>query len=267
MTTQPKKRVDVQVRSNYAVIALGSEPVNSLGVTMWKELIAALDQCENDPKIRGIIFHSALTKNIFTAGNDLKELYAPLTSEEKYVQFWKAQNIFLGRLFNTPLVVISAIKGACPAAGTGIAICSDIRIATADAWLSLNEVAIGLSVPGQWIKAMAFLIGQGKADKLCQYAKTVKAEEAKQIDLIDEIVADVSALLPAAEIAMKAVLRLSDQGRVITKSLSRKALSDEWTDDSRIAEEAKVAWKVLSSESTVKALGETLARLSGKPKL
>lgn len=35
-------------------------------------------------QVRGIIFSSGLRRDVFTAGNDINELYAPLTSKERY---------------------------------------------------------------------------------------------------------------------------------------------------------------------------------------
>ncbi len=64
----------------YAVVWLQREPVNTMDLTFWRELAAALQQAEADPALRGLIFASGLKRNVFTAGNDIKELYAPLTS-------------------------------------------------------------------------------------------------------------------------------------------------------------------------------------------
>lgn len=34
--------------------------------------------------VRGVIFASGLKRDVFTAGNDIKELYAPQTSRSRY---------------------------------------------------------------------------------------------------------------------------------------------------------------------------------------
>ena len=36
------------------------------------------------PQVRGVVFCSGLKRDVFTAGNDINELYAPLTSLERY---------------------------------------------------------------------------------------------------------------------------------------------------------------------------------------
>ena len=93
----------VDKKSGYAVVSLCKEPVNSMDLTLWQHLSAAIDDCEKDPRVRGIVFTSGfetrdssplarltrrlwvcrLKKNVFTAGLDLKELHAPSTSKER----------------------------------------------------------------------------------------------------------------------------------------------------------------------------------------
>merc|ERR1711865_1135258 len=62
----------------YAVIYLAKEPVNSMDLELWKQIRAAFAECEADSTINGVIFASGLKKDVFTAGLDLKELYALL---------------------------------------------------------------------------------------------------------------------------------------------------------------------------------------------
>jgi Delta3-Delta2-enoyl-CoA isomerase len=66
-----------------ALVSLCREPVNTLDLTMWRELKDSLTQLEKDSSIRGVIYCSGLQRDVFTAGNDLMELYAPKTSFER----------------------------------------------------------------------------------------------------------------------------------------------------------------------------------------
>ena len=68
-------------------------------------------------RIKGVIICSGLKRDLFTAGNDLGELYAPNTSLERYKQFWKTSNACLAHILISPLITISAIRGQCPAGG------------------------------------------------------------------------------------------------------------------------------------------------------
>lgn len=57
-------------------LPLSSAPVNGMNLDLWTDLLAAIDAAEKNKKTRGLIFASGLTKDIFTAGNDINELYS-----------------------------------------------------------------------------------------------------------------------------------------------------------------------------------------------
>lgn len=84
----------------------------------------------------------------------------------------------------------------------GIALCCDYRIQTTDGTIGLNEVEIGIPVPEMWMKLMSSVIGQGKTDKLCQFAVKVPALEAKRIGLIDQVVETQQDLIKTSEAIM-----------------------------------------------------------------
>ena len=50
--------VNVDKKGKFAVISLNKEPVNSMNLDLWKALSAAIQDCDQDPKIRGVIFTS-----------------------------------------------------------------------------------------------------------------------------------------------------------------------------------------------------------------
>ena len=45
---------------------------------------AVLDALEADPRVRGLVIASGLKRDVFSAGNDLGELYAPRTSQQRW---------------------------------------------------------------------------------------------------------------------------------------------------------------------------------------
>ena len=96
--------VSVEKNKNYAVISLVKEPVNSMNLELWKALAAAINECDSDPNIRGIIFTSGVKKNVFTAGLDLKELHAPSTSKERLLEFWRTLANVLIAVYSSNMV-------------------------------------------------------------------------------------------------------------------------------------------------------------------
>jgi len=69
----------------WALVTVAKEPVNSFDRELWAALGETLRALEADSSLRGVVLCSGLGRDVFTAGNDLKELYAPNTSAERWV--------------------------------------------------------------------------------------------------------------------------------------------------------------------------------------
>src|SRR5213079_2164980 len=117
MTSQNMLTVSYALNNALAIVAIHREPVNSMNTELWTALFSTLEQLESNPSVRGVLFTSALQRNVFTAGNDLQELYAPSTSLQRYKKFWAISNMFLAKLYTSKLLTIAGVKGACPAGG------------------------------------------------------------------------------------------------------------------------------------------------------
>lgn len=262
MTSSPVL-VDVRAGAGYAIVTMCKEPVNSLDHAMWSALESALDSLEADSRVRGVIFVSGLKKDVFSAGNDLSELYSPGTTKERYSAFWITQNRFLVKLLRSRLATVAAIRGACPAGGCIIALCCDSRVMTRVGNMGLNEVLLGIPVPKFWGLRMAQLIGSKAAESLLLNGRLVPSQEAFELGLVDELVDDSSALLPLAEKRMQTLARLPPHARAATKESLRGEFADAWRAFYPIEPEG--AWKFLCEPATIKVLGATLQRLgSGK---
>lgn len=230
---------------------------------LWTALHAALKKAESDPTCRGFIVTSGLDRDVFTAGNDLAELYAPGTSLERYRDFWIVSQEFLAALHCTRLATAAAVRGACPAGGCVVALCCDVRVMTANGTIGLNEVQLGIPVPRFWAELMATTIGQGKAEPLLLEGRLVPAPEALTLGLVHALVPSHAELLPRALTLLKPSLTLPPaEGRALTKKALREDLSRRWAAAARA--EAEAAWaQTLTSEGTIKALEGVMMRLSG----
>ena len=250
----------IEIKSyGYAVLTICREPVNSMNLDLWRQLSAALESLEADPNVRGLIFQSGLKRDVFTAGNDLRELYAPESSAERYQDFWVTQNTFLAKLYRTRLATVAAIRGACPAGGCALALCCDYRVMSEEGNIGLNEVVLGIPVPEYWTMLMQRTVGQRHAERLLPYGLMPSAEEALKIGLVDALVP--TAQLPqASEEALMKMLKVSDAARHPTKSHLRGNFSKAWQEF--CVKEAEFGWKLISHPNTVEAIEGVLQRLS-----
>jgi 3,2-trans-enoyl-CoA isomerase len=270
-----------------ALLLVAKEPVNSMDTQLWRELHAALRACERDSAVKALIIASSLAKrDVFTAGNDLKELYAPLTSASRYGDFWDAQSSFLCDLLVSPLATAAAIRGACPAGGCCLALCCDRRVIVGSGGggnggngpaptLGLNEVALGIPVPKFWARLMALRCGDRAAERLCLGGEQVGPEEALRIGLVDEVVAAagggnggeppppaaVAVVARAAQWASRQA-RLPREARHATKLAFRGQFEQAWRAYA-LTEEAAFGWGAISAPQTVARMRGVLERLGG----
>ena len=177
------------------------------------------------------------------------------------LRFWRAQTVFLARLYRSRLVTVAAIRGSCPAGGCITALCCDFRVMNAEneANIGLNEVALGIPVPRYWALVMGSVLGQHRAETLLARGALLRTTDAAAVGLIDCVV-ERERLLPTAEAEMRLRLAHPDVGRVATKRQMREALSLAW--EAQWEAEAEACWTMLSHPDTVAFLGGVMQRLS-----
>ncbi|KAG2448174.1 hypothetical protein HYH02_006759 [Chlamydomonas schloesseri] len=246
-----------------AVVTMAKEPVNSMDLAMWRGLDAALQSLEADPAVLAVIFTSGLRRDVFSAGNDLLELYAPKTSAARYAEFWVAQNAFLVRLHRSRLATVAAIRGACPAGGCAISLCSDMRLMTPEGAMGLNEVQLGIPVPKFWGLLMGRVVGPKVAEGVLLSGRMVGAAEAAQLGLVDGVV-PAERLVEEALARAAAAAKQPPAARAATKLLLREDFCKAW--EAYYPTEPDFGWRFLSSPSTIKVLEGAMRRLSSKDK-
>jgi len=245
-----------------AVITLQKEPVNSMNLDLWEPLYAEFQAVNHDPTVRAIIFESGLERNVFTAGLDIKELYAPATNETRLKNFWDVLSRTLIAIYCSPKITVAAVAGACPAGGCCLALCCDYRVITQDGSMGLNEVALGIPVPIFWVKLMISVIGQRAAERVLSTGVMIPAQKLLSIGMADALVEGRDELLMHAVTELKKnYLRHPPEGMEATKTAIREDLTQAWTEGKE--REAQIVWDCISSEKTVRSLSLVLEALGG----
>jgi enoyl-CoA hydratase/carnithine racemase len=120
-------------------------------------------------------------------------------------------------MLTSPAPILAAIDGAAVGGGAQLALASDIRIGGSGASLRFVGPAHGLVV-GAW--GLPSLVGRGRAAELCLSMRTVTADEALSIGLLDRLEDDSR----AAAIELAAGVATLDAGAVArAKSVARTA--------------------------------------------
>ena len=166
--------------------------------SVYREAMAATVarlEAEKDT-LAGVVITSA--KKTFFAGGDLNELIKVDTAHAKdfYAGVWvlKAQ---LRRLETLGKPVVAAINGAALGGGWEICLACHYRVALDDksVQLGLPEVTLGLLPGGGGVVRMVRMLGLEKALPYLLEGKKVRAQQALQAGLINELAVDRDELL------------------------------------------------------------------------
>ena len=156
--------------------------LNALNTTILKEINDAVDNLNDD--VRCLVITGDGPK-AFVAGADISEM----------VNLDKAGGFEFGRfgaqVFRKiellPIPVIAAVNGYALGGGCELAMACDIRIASSNAKFGQPEVGLGI-IPGfSGTCRLPKIVGVGKAKELIFTGKTISANEALTIGLVNAV--------------------------------------------------------------------------------
>mmetsp|Transcript_10970 Transcript_10970/g.33656 ORF Transcript_10970/g.33656 Transcript_10970/m.33656 type:complete len:266 (+) Transcript_10970:188-985(+) len=254
--------VHVERRNGYAVILMNRPPVNAMSLELWRDLLEALEMMEADDSVQGVIFASALKRDVFTAGIDLHELSRETTTEDRLQSFWVTMTKFLARVYRSNLVTIAAIRGQCPAGGCVLALACDYRIMSDGGAIGLNESRLGIPVPAYWAELFCSIAGKARGEWMLISGNMYKASEALEAGIVNEVVSS-DQVLSKAEKTMKTTLQVAYSGRIgaiKTKNALRNDFASRW--EANAFAEAKQTWNITGENSVRTTLNKYMKMLS-----
>lgn len=170
---------------HFAVITLNSpEVLNALSFSVVREIDSALDEVAAGD-CRGLIFIGAGDR-AFCAGADISELLGRSMMSHR-ADMERGQRTF-DRIADLAVPSLAIINGFALGGGLELAMACDFRLATRSARMGLPEIRLGV-IPGYGgTQRLPRLIGEGRALELVLSGRTVDAEEAERIGLVNRII-------------------------------------------------------------------------------
>lgn len=246
------------ITDRLAVIQLDRGRSNPINHRMVKELIACVQELDNNKEVGGLIITGK--ENFFSSGIDLIEAYD--YNEEQIKDFWADFMRLPAALaaFRKPFV--AAISGHSPAGGCVIAICADYRVMADGPYIiGLNEIPVGIIVPDSIFNLYAFWLGKRTAYQYLMEGKLVKAPDALEIGLIDEVITALT-VMEKAEAKVREYMKFSPPTWMRTKqNLRRELISQLQADQSQTLEAMLKQWW---APTTRKGLETMIQQLKSK---
>jgi enoyl-CoA hydratase/carnithine racemase len=159
---------------------------NALGPALINDLIWALDDAREDPKVRVIVL--AGDGKAFCAGADLREMLEPSNDPAL-----ATRGDFGDLLLRFPKIykpLIAKVHGVALGGGLGLVASCHFAIAAESAQLGTPEVLRGL-FPMQIMAVLERLVPRRKLVDMMLLGKTIDAREAEQLGLITRAVPDL----------------------------------------------------------------------------
>ena len=160
------------------------EALNALSFGLIQDLSRLLDGVAASDA-RGLLVTGA-GERAFCAGADIKELMGRTLVEQRSGAML-GQSV-LAKLDQLPMPSIALINGYAFGGGFELALACTFRLAAPSAKLGFPEIKLGL-IPGYGgTQRLPRLIGEARATEMILTARTVDAEEAARIGLVNRIV-------------------------------------------------------------------------------
>ena len=165
------------------------EKLNAMNTDVAKEIITTFKDLDKDDNVKVIILTGEGDK-AFSAGADIE--YMSKISAEESERYAKLGQELTATVENVTKPTIAAVNGFALGGGCELAMSCDIRIASDNARLGQPEVTIG--IPPGWggTQRLMRIVGIAKAKELVYTGKMIKAAEAKEIGLVNNVVSQES---------------------------------------------------------------------------
>ncbi|MEK9682902.1 MAG: enoyl-CoA hydratase/isomerase family protein [Rhodospirillaceae bacterium] len=190
--TYPKARnIDVETHENIALVALNRPDVrNAIDDSMRSDLIEIMDWAERAETIQALIITGR--GKAFCAGGDIAAMQERLKAPGGKVAIngWKRQrrtHKAISMLHELSIPTIAAVNGPAAGLGADLALACDFVIASKEAFFVFSYLMRGLIPDGGGMYFLPRRVGLARAKELFFSARRVSAEEALQMNMVEEI--------------------------------------------------------------------------------
>jgi len=176
----PYQYLSVQERGATTVVTLNKPPVNAVNLSMYEEMRDLFGRFDEVlPGAKAVVITSALKH--FCAGNDLAE-FLTLTEINAAGRMRLVRDAFAS-IYDCPVPVIGAVRGAALGTGLAIAASCDVVVAGESARFGTPEVSVGVMggaahlsrlVPQPIVRAMYFTADPWPASELVGFGSVLR---------------------------------------------------------------------------------------------
>jgi len=220
--------IQERIEDNIVIATLDGEFGNSLDRETLLAMDAIVKKVNEDDELKGIV----LTGNgkMFSSGFNLP-MFLGFKDLDEVVGFFEEEEQILLNLFTCKKPTVAALNGHTIAGGLIYAMACDYRIIKnhPKIKLGMSEIKIGLplSIAQDGVMRYGFDSVKKFKDIMFFGRRDIGVEEAKEMDLVDEIIDDPDQLIARAKEVIISWIDNPGRAYVFMKQLQKKEAADE----------------------------------------
>lgn len=211
------------------------EAMNAFNSELINELIGAFENIENDKDVYCVVLN-ANGERAFSVGGDIKEEIR--TTGAAALEFGKLGKKCINAVASCRVPVICSVHGFCLGGGMEVVLVSDLTVAADNMKMGMPTIKLG-TIPG-WgsTRTLADAVGKSRAKELLYTGRTIDAEEAYRLGLVQFVVEKEALeektmelareIADKAPIAMKTMKECIDRGRETSREDAFEAETEKF---------------------------------------
>jgi len=174
---------------------------NSMSLEFWQEFPQAIAALDNDPLARVLVisgagkhFCAGMDLAVFTSGA-IKRPKDPARRNEHMRQIVLQLQAIISSVENLRMPVLAVIQGGAIGGALDLACACDCRYMSEDAFVSIEEIRLGMAADLGTLQRLPKLIAPGLAKELAYTGRRMHSQEALASGLVNQVFADAKAML------------------------------------------------------------------------
>ena len=214
----PTHQLLVELDGTTAIVTLNRPGQrNALSLELMQELIASLNEIENNSSVHAVILAAA--GRAYCSGHDLREMVGRGVDEYRHI--FDVCSSLMQKIQSIPQPVIAEVQGIATAAGCQLVATCDLAIASDQASFATPGVRIGLFCSTPMV-AVSRAIGRKRALEMLLTGETIDAIKAADWGLINNVV-------PASQLreATRALAARIAESSAFTVGIGKRAFYEQ----------------------------------------
>ncbi|WP_329122406.1 enoyl-CoA hydratase/isomerase family protein [Streptomyces sp. NBC_01465] len=215
-----------EVADGLATITINRpEAMNAMNIVTKVALRDAVQAAASDDAVRAVLLTSAGDR-AFCVGQDLKEHIGLLAADREagtgrtMNTVREHYNPIVRALTQMPKPVVAGVNGVAAGAGLGFALAADYRVVADTAKFTTSFAGVALTADSGVSWTLPRLIGQSRAADLLLFPRSITAQEAYELGIVNKLV-------PSADLASEAaaVARALAAGPTVAYAAIKRSLA------------------------------------------